>query len=520
MGKITPHFKTAMVEDILKSIQTGSSYYYAFAANPDEWTGNTIPSETSDEYSMYFFNNWTMLFGKKLSNTDIFPVIRRITWTANTKYTRYDNTANLFNSNFYVIVNPSEEGGYYNLFKCIDNANGAASTSKPEQIQETSFTTGDGYIWRYMTSIPDKVVKRFATDAYMPIYANAEIVESAYEYSGIDKVFINSPGAGYDVFHEGHILSVVNTTVLQIETTASVQTGQYTNNSIYLYSNAHPSQIKVIENSFSNSAGIYVELASAANTDEIISTVTNYYIGPQVKFTTDGKEQPSARAIVNTTTKGIENIVMLDTGYGISRANVSIITSSYATATQNTSTAANVSCIAPPPGGHGFNPVSELYAQGVSFNFNFAGTENSIIPTLNTKYNKVGIIKNPYAMNANTTKGNAYTSNAFNCVINLAITTPAPSSFTTSDIITGQTSGAKAKIMFANSSAAQLVGDRNFINGETVIDSSNNTSTISNTSISLTDIYTKDLYPLYVQNIDTTERANAQVESFKIIIQV
>lgn len=521
MGKLTPHFKTATVEDIIKSIQTGSSYYYAFAANPDEWEDNDIAVETSDEYTSYFFNNWTMLFGKKLSNTDILPVIRRITWTSNTKYDKYDNTSeNLANSNFYVIVNPTEEGGYYNIFKCIDNANNGYSTSKPEQIQYSSFETSDGYIWRYISSIPNKIVKRFASDSYMPIYANAEMVESAFEYSGIDKIYIDTAGTGYDVFNQGTVLSVANSTTLQINTTANPQSNYYTNNSIYVYSNSHPSQLRIVQTSFSNDAGIYVTVDSPLNVTEIIPSVTSYYIGPQIKITSDAIEQPIARALVNPNTYSIDSIEMLNNGYGITRIEVDIITSNYASAYINSSSAATISCIPPPPGGHGSNPVSELYVQGVSFNFNFTNSELGTIPT-NIKYNKIGIIKNPYVLTEELEKGTAYTSNTYNSLINMSLASPpSPASFTVSDIVTGQTSGAKAKIAFANSTVLKLVGDKNFINGETINDTSNNSTTVTIDFSSITDIYTKDLYPLYFQNIESTERSNTQIESFRIIIQV
>jgi hypothetical protein len=524
MGKLTPHFKTAMVEDIIKSIQTGSSYYYGFAANPDEWTGNTIPIETSDEYTSYFFNNWTMLFGKRITNTDIFPVIRRITWAANTVYDKFDNTkTTLGNSNFYVIVNPSEEGGFYNIFKCLNNANGAASTAKPEQIQATSFTTEDGYVWRYITSIADKVVKRFGTEAFMPVYANGEMVESAYEYSGIDVVTIQNSGVGYDVTSNGTILGIVNSTVLQISSAAEGQTGYYTNNSIYITSNTQPSQLRVVSNSFSNASGIYVRLSSPATTSYITPSISRYYIGPQVKFSTDGDESPSAIALVNASTKGIHTIQLVNKGYGITRADIQIITSPVATASQNTATAANVVCIPAPPGGHGANPVTELYSQGVSFNFNFANSELGTIP-INVKYNKIGLIKNPSTLTLTAEKGGAYTANTFNSLINAALTSNGtPSPFTVGDILTGQTSGAKAKIAAIENvegTSIKLVGDKNFIDTETVIDSSNNSSTMTTEYSSIKDIYTKDLYPMYFQNIEATERSNSQIESFKIIIQV
>lgn len=519
MGLITSNFKKSIIDDMLSSIQSNSAYYYAFAASPNEWTGNTVPAETSDDYSVNFYNNWTMLFGKKLTNTDIFPVARKITWTSNNVYAKYNNTTNaLSNSDFYVMTTPSETGGYYHIYKCIDNANGAVSTSKPDLVQYSSFTKADGYTWRYICSISDKVYKRFATDSYIPIYANAAITESAYDYSGIDIVNIHDAGSGYTVFHQGTVQSTVNSTVIQISNSASSSLNYYSNSAVYFYANSHTSQFANVISSSSNGSGIFITVSPQVNTTLIEPTTTSYYIGPRVVFNTDGIEQPIARAIVNPNTYSISSIQIIDTGYGITRANVSIVTSAYALASANTTTAANVSCIPPPAGGHGSNPVNELGIKGISINFKFANGENNSIPT-NVKYNKIGIIKNPYNVNANGTKSaTAYTSNTFNGLINAVPGTAV--TFTVSDTITGANSGAKAIVAFSNTSVLKLVGDKHFVNGEIIYDTSNNQTTITVNAASTADIYTKDLYPLYVQNIDTTERSNTQIESFRIIIQV
>jgi hypothetical protein len=519
MGLITSNFKKSIIDDMLSSIQSNSAYYYAFAASPNEWTGNTVPAETSDDYSVNFYNNWTMLFGKKLTNTDIFPVARKITWASNNVYAKYNNTTNaLANSDFYVMTTPSETGGYYHIYKCIDNANGAVSTSKPDLVQQSSFTKADGYTWRYICSISDKVYKRFATDSYIPIYANAAITESAYDYSGIDIVNIHDAGSGYTVFHQGTVQSTVNSTVIQISNSASSSLNYYSNSAVYFYANSHASQFANVISSSSNGSGIFITVSPQVNTTLIEPTTTSYYIGPRVVFNTDGIEQPIARAIVNPNTYSISSIQIIDTGYGITRANVSVVTSAYALASANTTTAANVSCIPPPAGGHGSNPVNELGIKGISINFKFANGENNSIPT-NVKYNKIGIIKNPYNVAANGTKSaTAYTSNTFNGLINAEPGTAV--TFTVSDTITGANSGAKAIVAFSNTSVLKLVGDKTFVNGEIIYDTSNNQTTITVNAASTADIYTKDLYPLYVQNIDTTERSNTQIESFRIIIQV
>lgn len=519
MGLITSNFKKSIIDDMLSSVQTNTAYYYAFAASPNEWTGNTVPAETSDDYSVNFYNNWTMLFGKKLTNTDIFPIARRINWTSNTVYAKYDNTSTtLSNSNFYVMTAPTETGGYYHIYKCIDNANGAVSTAKPDLIQSSSFTKSDGYTWRYLCSISDKIYSRFATDNYIPIYANSQISESAYDYSGIDIINIQDAGSGYTVFHQGTVSGVVNSTVIQISNSAGSSLNYYSNSAVYFYANSHSSQLANVTSSASNGSGIYITLSTSVNTSAVIPATTSYYIGPRVVFNTDGIEQPLARATVNANTYAISSIQIVDTGYGITRANVSILTSAYALASTNTATAANVSCIPPPPGGHGSNPVNELGIKGIAINFKFANGESNTIPT-NIKYNKIGIIKSPYNVTANGTKSaTAYTSNTFNGLIDAAPGTAV--TFTVSDTITGANSGAKALVAFSNTTVLKLVGDKQFVNGEVIYDTSNNQTTITVNAASTSDIYTKDLYPLYVQNIDTTERSSTQIESFRIIIQV
>ena len=93
MGKLLNSYKEAIINDVKLSVQEELSRYYAFAANPIEYTGNT-PAISNSDYGTSFINNWYMLFGKKISNSDIVPVISNNPWTANTIYDRYENTSN------------------------------------------------------------------------------------------------------------------------------------------------------------------------------------------------------------------------------------------------------------------------------------------------------------------------------------------------------------------------------------------------------------------------------------------
>jgi hypothetical protein len=115
MGKILPQYKKTVIDNIINSVTSGESNYYAFAANPVPNSGDTPPIVT-DDYDMIFLNEWQMMFGKKLANTNFAPVAKNIPWTSGTVYTRYDSKyANLYSSNYYVVTAPMDSGGDYTV---------------------------------------------------------------------------------------------------------------------------------------------------------------------------------------------------------------------------------------------------------------------------------------------------------------------------------------------------------------------------------------------------------------------
>ena len=507
MGIILPNFKKTVVDEFRNSITSNSSQYYVFAANPV--ATDSVENNTFDDYSSSFENDWKMIFGKKLTNTNIVPVIKRIDWSNNTPYTKYDNTKDVSTSNYYVITTPEEVGGYYHVYKCIDNANGANSTSKPDLVQLSSFTKSDGYIWRYIYSISPANYSKFASDEYIPVYPNNNIQDAAYGYSGIEVVSISNGGFGYSTYNDGVIKSVSNTTVLQISLNASSDNDFYTKSSMYIF-NEIPTEaeLKKIVAYTSNNSGKWVTIDTPANTTNIIPNVTQYYIRPTVQFNTDGDFAPMAYCTINSTSNSINSVVILEPGYGISRADVSIVS--------NTGSGANMYCIVPPPGGHGNNPEAELNMSALGVYFEFNGYESGTI-SIDTLYNKIGIIKNPHSLTANNTKGTAYSSSTFSQL--LKANTGSAVSFTVGDTVTGNTSKSKGIVVFSNSAVVHLVGDKSFVDGEYIVSSDNLLSTTISIN-TLGDIYTKDIIPLYVRNIADVARANAQSEAFRLIIQV
>jgi len=519
MGKILPNYKKAIIDEIIDNITSGTSNYYAFAANPIAYTGSA-PEVANSDYETTFTNDWLMLFGKKLTPSEVVPFIEKNMWASGTVYDRYDNTSNtLFtNNNYYVITNAAETGGYYHIYKCIDNAGNTASTVNPSSIgtptQVYTFTTSDDYKWRYITSISSANWSKFSSTDYVPVYANSLVVSSANTYAGVETLVITNSGNGYNAYTNGTVQSVINSTVIQIQSNANTTSSFYNNSGIYIYNELiTTSQLLGVAGYTVNGSGKFITLDSPANTDNIIAGVTQYKISPKVKFYSDGAS-PKAYTSVNTVSNSIANITILDIGSDISWCNVEIQSAF--------GSGANVYAIVPPAGGHGSNPYSELNIKGITFGFNFANTESGNIPT-DILYNKIGIMKNPYSLTVNTSsgivsKGSSYTSNTFD---NLLKANTTYGSFSNGQVVIGANSGARGVVVFANSTVIHLAGDKNFINSESV-----SIGSVSNTAvgtISITNsgsIYTKDILPLYVQNINNVNRSNTQTESFKINIQI
>lgn len=510
MGNLLSSYKKAIFDEVANSISSNTSQYYAFASNPISYTANQIPVLAKDDYSSVFEYNWNMIFGKKLTVNDIMPVIKKNLWVSGKVYDRYDNTSNTMydKDNYYVVTEPSVVGGSYHIFKCIDNANNGPSTEKPNKIQISNFITpNDKYEWRYITSISNELYNKFSTEAFIPVYANSTVSGNAAPNSGVDSVVVTDGGSDYFAYYyNGTVQATPNTTIIKIDNDASSEAGFYTNNAIYLFNNtAISSQLVNISGYIVNGAGKFVRTETAVNTSLILSKSTKYSIAPKVVFETDGDYPPSAIAVVNTSTNSIASISIYNTGSNISWANVQIVSSR--------GSGANAYAIVAPSGGHGSNPSVELNMKGYCVSFKFEGNNAPI----GINYNKIGILKNPYSIVSSTAQKSSarYSGNTFSSLLVANVT----HLFTQGEVVKGANSKAIGTVTFANSTQICIVGDKNFHDNEYISTSENsNVSTIS--IVSRGDVYTKDVVPLYVQNINNVIKQENQSESFKLIIKL
>jgi hypothetical protein len=95
----------------------------------------------------------------------------------------------LENSKFYVLTDD------FNVYKCIDNNNNSASTSKPSGTQTSPILMPDGYIWKYMYNIPIGLRNKFLTTEHMPVIS--ALTNQFYSNGQLEAITINTRGSNY-----------------------------------------------------------------------------------------------------------------------------------------------------------------------------------------------------------------------------------------------------------------------------------------------------------------------------------
>jgi hypothetical protein len=99
------------------------------------------------------------------------------------------NKQKLEDCDFYVVTDE------YNVYKCLDNNNGAYSRNKPTGTQLDPIKTADGYVWKFMYNIPINLRNKFYTDEYIPVVS--ALTNHFYSNGTIDNIYITGRGEGY-----------------------------------------------------------------------------------------------------------------------------------------------------------------------------------------------------------------------------------------------------------------------------------------------------------------------------------
>lgn len=164
---ITTALRIANAKDFIASLNT-SNYYFGlgrvspWAETYESPSASDISPPTAVDTQSHSNFIWRNAIGlKKMSTNDAMLAIARYDWQVNTLYVQYDsNDADLVDKQFYVMTST------FDVFKCIYNNNGANSTIEPTIANPTP---ADGYIWRFMYSVPIADQSQFLMADYIPI---------------------------------------------------------------------------------------------------------------------------------------------------------------------------------------------------------------------------------------------------------------------------------------------------------------------------------------------------------------
>lgn len=354
---ITDQFRIINSNNFFESIKRSTENYYTWLGLPDptntlvggvsNWNSNT-PSPVDNFENQNEYHD-TMLFFKKITDTDAKRVIRRLNWTSGQKYDMYRHdisvsnltnvtaSTNLYSSNFYVMNKD------YRVYICLnngtssDNPNGKPSLDEPlftDLEPRTPGTSGDGYVWKYLYTISPADVIKFVTKNYIPVPNDWGLNDT---------------------------LEVKNVSVDGKIETVLIESSGSNNYTPGVYSN-----IPILGD---GSDGLVSIVVSSSGTIASV-TVTNGGSGY---------------------TKGIINFNSID---------VSSLSSG---------SGATFKVIIPPKGGHGSNIYRELGSNRIMINsvFDNNSAENSLDFIVGNNFARVGIIYNPTVLTSVNNTGTA-----------------------------------------------------------------------------------------------------------------
>ena len=211
---ITKDFRLHNARQFEESFGEAADTYYLAIGRPqafandqafNDGTDASPPTPVDDVGQVEYYAYDDFLSAKKITSTDVTLAIPRRNWTTGTVYDYYrhdygdinsagstitsdSGASSLYDATFFVM------NSTYDVYKCIDNNSGAASTVEPTGNKTTSvFTTGDSYKWKYMYSLSASEQANFMSTDF--IHASTESTDYSTTGGAIEHVKITDGGS-------------------------------------------------------------------------------------------------------------------------------------------------------------------------------------------------------------------------------------------------------------------------------------------------------------------------------------
>jgi hypothetical protein len=174
---------------------------YLFIGKNTAFPDDNAPPTPVNSTANVEYTPWRDMYAaKRITTADVTHAVPRHDWTSGEVYTYYDDAdTNLIESDSFFVITED-----YNVYKCLWNAGGAASTTKPTGVSTSPFTAADGYIWKYMYTVTTAKALKFLTNDYIPVQqldgddgTDQYDVQTAAVDGGVHVVKVTSGGSAY-----------------------------------------------------------------------------------------------------------------------------------------------------------------------------------------------------------------------------------------------------------------------------------------------------------------------------------
>ncbi len=501
-GKITKEFRLYTAEQFYESLsESPDDTMYFFIAKSTSWPDDDSPPAPTDTVGGTVYDIWDNMLGmKRITAADVSYCVPRTPWVSGTVYSAYtDYTEFYTNNDFYVLTDD------YNIYMCLDNNGGGASTVKPTGFLTTNYITGDGYKWKYLMTISAADALKFVTLNYMPVKklaaddgSNQWDVQQAAKNGAIEQVRVISGGTGY-LYNSG-TATTANSSTITLAISANVVADVYNGAGVYISAGTGEGQFKQIVNY--SGPGRIVTVNNAFS--PVPDNTSTYVVAPRVV------------AVGNGT--GFSGYASANAGI-ITKVNILSYGNSYTyatmTPTQNTSwgTGGSLDAQISPYGGHGADVVRSLFAHNVMLNVKLTGSESNTFVVSND-YRIMGLIERPLQANDTVAAASVYDQTT---ILSFSVTA---GSFETDETITGAITGATGSmVVYRDTNKISVTGNQKSFQVSELISGSVSGKTATITAIDLPDLKKYSGRVMYIENRLPISRASDSAEDTKIIVK-
>ena len=406
---VTESFRIESTNEFVDSFADAAKNDYYIMASSHTADATAITNSQSDirEFQR------RVIFGNKIDISDVRYMFERRAWSSGTIYDAFDDSQDMSSKNFYVtVLDGTINETSYKVFKCIRNNARQPSTNSPSTALSTSTnyetTEEDGYVWKYMFDVPPAEYISFGTAKFLPYVPSTNVSSSAQQ--GIGDVIIDaSPAGAFNSYVVGPVgspgqASVVsavslNATTYRIElsTTQEVKTtsGEYKNMYLRL---ADGSLLDIVNSStpafaVAGNKLLYVDVTTSSVPNSFIDQSVE--VLPKIKISKPNDvsgTQALAYGVIDSQGNLLNvNFKTKGSGYDFAIAELQQPGQPAGTVIEGS----QLRVIHSPNGGHGFDPIHELFMSRAETVTTFLSDITTNTPSTNT-YTEVGVVKNPH----------------------------------------------------------------------------------------------------------------------------